>query len=118
MRPFGMPVRRLIAPVALLLSLTGCASARSSSAPVMAALGGASCPAADWSPAPPMRADSLSDYQRSVDARQRNDWANLARYRDANTALSAPKSGDTRVVFMGNSITDAWAKSFPAMFPG
>jgi acyl-CoA thioesterase-1 len=84
----------------------------------MSTLNGASCPAADWSPAPPIRADSLSDYQRSVDVRQRNDWANFARYRDANAALGAPKPGETRVVFMGNSITDAWAKSFPAMFPG
>jgi acyl-CoA thioesterase I len=79
----------------------------------------ASCPAAaDWAPAPLIKADSLSDYQRSVEVRQRNDWANLARYRDANAALGAPKPGEARVVFMGNSITDAWAKSFPTMFPG
>jgi acyl-CoA thioesterase-1 len=78
-----------------------------------------SCPAtASWSPAPPNSPDSLSDYQRSVDARTRNDWAFLARYRDANAALGEPKPGEARVVFMGNSITDAWAKSFPAMFPG
>jgi lysophospholipase L1-like esterase len=78
-----------------------------------------SCPAAAaWSPAPPIKADSLSEYQRSVETRQRNDWPNLARYREANAALGAPVSGETRVVFMGNSITDAWAKSFPAMFPG
>jgi acyl-CoA thioesterase-1 len=78
-----------------------------------------SCPAsASWTPAPPNSADSLTDYQRSVDARNRNDWAFLARYRDANAALGDPKQGEQRVVFMGNSITDAWAKSFPAMFPG
>jgi acyl-CoA thioesterase I len=78
-----------------------------------------SCPAAaSWSPAPPNSADSLTDYQRSVDARNRNDWAFLARYRDANAALGDPKPGEQRVVFMGNSITDAWAKSFPTMFPG
>jgi lysophospholipase L1-like esterase len=79
----------------------------------------ASCPAAaSWTPAPPNSADSLSDYQKSVDARNRNDWAYLARYRDANAALGDPKPGEGRVVFMGNSITDAWAKSFPTMFPG
>jgi acyl-CoA thioesterase-1 len=78
-----------------------------------------SCPAsASWTPAPPNSADSLTDYQRSVDARNRNDWAFLARYRDANAALGDPKRGEQRVVFMGNSITDAWAKSFPTMFPG
>ena len=104
---------------ALVASLAGCASARTSSPAAMTARNAASCPAtADWAPAPPIRSDSLSDYQRSVDVRNRNDWANLARYRDANAALGAPKPGEARVVFMGNSITDAWAKSFPAMFPG
>ena len=78
-----------------------------------------SCPAnASWAPAPPNSADSLSDYQKSVDARNRNDWAFLTRYRQANAELGDPKPGEARVVFMGNSITDAWAKSFPAMFPG
>jgi lysophospholipase L1-like esterase len=36
------------------------------------------------------------------------DWAQLARYRDANRLLSPPAVGDSRVVFMGDSITDAW----------
>jgi acyl-CoA thioesterase I len=114
-----MTLRPIVARAALLVSLTACASARPSASASMSAVSGASCPAAaDWAPAPPIRADSLSDYQRSVDVRQRNDWANLARYRGANAALGAPGPGETRVVFMGNSITDAWAKSFPAMFPG
>ena len=46
------------------------------------------------------------------------DWASLARYRDANTALGAPQPGEQRVAFYGNSITDSWAKHFDAMFPG
>lgn len=40
------------------------------------------------------------------DARVR-DWANLARYRDANRSLP-PAAAEARVVFMGDSITDAW----------
>ena len=48
----------------------------------------------------------------------RNDWANLARYQAANAQLSTPQPGEARVVFYGNSITDAWAQYFPAMFPG
>ena len=36
------------------------------------------------------------------------DWANLARYRDANRTLQPAASGETRVVFMGDSITDLW----------
>ncbi len=46
------------------------------------------------------------------------DWPNLARYGAANTALGDPKVGEKRVVFYGNSITDAWAQHFPKEFPG
>jgi len=48
----------------------------------------------------------------------RNDWADLRRYRAANDSLGAPAVGVDRVVFYGNSITDAWARFFPALFPG
>ena len=41
------------------------------------------------------------------DVRMR-DWAEMARYRDANKTLPAPSGSDRRVVFMGDSITDAW----------
>jgi acyl-CoA thioesterase I len=41
------------------------------------------------------------------DARVR-DWGNLARYKDVNRTLPAPAAGEARVVFMGDSITDAW----------
>jgi lysophospholipase L1-like esterase len=51
-------------------------------------------------------------------ARPGDDWANLRRYQAANAALAAPAPGEDRVVFYGNSITDAWARYFPAMFPG
>ncbi len=47
-----------------------------------------------------------------------DDWAKLGRYRAANEALGSPAPGEVRVVFYGNSITDSWAKFFPAMFPG
>lgn len=44
-----------------------------------------------------------------------HDWANLARYADANQKLGPAAAGEKRVVFMGDSITDGWdiAKSFP-----
>ena len=50
--------------------------------------------------------------------RLRTDWAYLERYRADNAALGAPRTGEQRVVFMGNSITEGWAKYFPTMFPG
>lgn len=46
------------------------------------------------------------------------DWPNLAKYRAANAQLGAPRPGERRVVFMGNSITEAWAPFFAAEFPG
>lgn len=49
---------------------------------------------------------------------QNADWPNLERYRKANAELAPAASGEQRVVFMGNSITDSWAPRFPAMFPG
>jgi lysophospholipase L1-like esterase len=50
--------------------------------------------------------------------RLRSDWAGLRRYRAANDSIGAPAAGEQRVVFYGNSITDSWARWFPAMFPG
>ena len=37
-----------------------------------------------------------------------NDFANLARYGEANTKLAPPAKDENRVVFMGDSITDGW----------
>ena len=56
--------------------------------------------------------------QRAADSAFRSDYANFARYRDANAQLTAPARGEKRVVFMGNSITEGWVKYFPTMFAG
>jgi lysophospholipase L1-like esterase len=57
---------------------------------------------------------ALQDVVRA-DARVR-EFANLRRYRDQNAAL---KPGQSRVVFMGDSITDLWAQPrFGGFFPG
>jgi lysophospholipase L1-like esterase len=47
-----------------------------------------------------------------------SDWPNLARYRADNAKLPAPKHGEKRVVFMGDSITDAWGRGKGKFFPG
>jgi lysophospholipase L1-like esterase len=44
------------------------------------------------------------------DEKVMQDWPNLARYRDSNAALAALAKDDSRVVFMGDSITDIWAQ--------
>jgi lysophospholipase L1-like esterase len=40
------------------------------------------------------------------------DWPNLAAYRNANAMLGPPAEDEARVVFMGDSITEFWTKSF------
>jgi lysophospholipase L1-like esterase len=56
--------------------------------------------------------------QELREQRIHNDWAWLERFRQANAELPPPAPGEQRVVFMGNSITEAWAKYFSAHFPG
>ena len=51
------------------------------------------------------------------DNRLRDDWAFLARYREANEQVGPPRPGEQRVVFYGNSITDSWPQYFDTMFP-
>ncbi|HEV2469857.1 MAG TPA: SGNH/GDSL hydrolase family protein [Candidatus Sulfotelmatobacter sp.] len=57
----------------------------------------------------------LDQYRASRIAMFTDDFGQLARYRDANAALGAPKAGEGRVVFFGDSITDIWKldESFP-----
>jgi lysophospholipase L1-like esterase len=48
-----------------------------------------------------------------------HDWPNLARYAEANAALATPAKFEMRVVFMGDSITDAWVgPEYGGFFPG
>lgn len=44
------------------------------------------------------------------------DWANLNRYKAANEKLNPPSLNEQRVVFMGNSITEAWVSNSPGFF--
>lgn len=45
-----------------------------------------------------------------------NKYANFEKYRDANMKLGAPAEDENRVVFMGNSITEAWERINPDFF--
>src|ERR1700731_807118 len=48
-----------------------------------------------------------------------HDWPNLVRYAEANAAVPAPAKVELRVVFMGDSITDAWVSpEYGGFFPG
>jgi lysophospholipase L1-like esterase len=45
-----------------------------------------------------------------------NQYANFEKYREANMELGLPSDTETRVVFMGNSITEAWRSQSPHFF--
>jgi lysophospholipase L1-like esterase len=48
-----------------------------------------------------------------------NDWAELNRYAEAGKQTLPPKMGESRVVFIGDSITDLWDEAgFGGFFPG
>jgi lysophospholipase L1-like esterase len=57
-------------------------------------------------PADPCAA--LKENQKEMESTLR-DWPNLAKYRDDDARLGAPAKGESRVVFMGDSITESWA---------
>lgn len=46
------------------------------------------------------------------------DPADLKVYQKANAELGAPKAGENRVVFLGDSIIEKWQPTFAANFPG
>jgi lysophospholipase L1-like esterase len=68
--------------------------------------------------APATPVPTVAQLQAKLDAQQAqlNDWPNLARYRKAD--LELPASEDGRVVFFGDSITDAWTANGGKFFPG
>jgi lysophospholipase L1-like esterase len=96
-------------------------AAQSTQAPAPAAvqqpaMPGAAPPAAPPTGCPEM-ATALTALMRS-DMRLA-DWPNLTRYREANRTLPPPSSGESRVVFMGDSITDSWQQPrYGGFFPG
>ncbi len=47
-----------------------------------------------------------------------NDWANLIRYKAENSKLGLPSENESRIVFMGNSITEGWLQIYPEFFEG
>jgi hypothetical protein len=65
-----------------------------------------------------MTQEQRDAFRKTMQEQQRNDWANLNRYREDNTKIGLPAIGEARVVFMGNSITDFWIRFSPEFFTG
>ena len=58
----------------------------------------------------------LDQYRTSRISIYTDDFAQLARYREADAKLASRPAGEKRVVFVGDSITDYW--KLPDYFPG
>jgi lysophospholipase L1-like esterase len=70
-------------------------------------------------PQPPKPAPQSVDYKNQHDHQLAVDFGGLERYKADDATLSPPASGEKRVVFMGDSITDGWKISGPdGSFPG
>jgi lysophospholipase L1-like esterase len=90
---------------------------RALSQPLLAIL--LSFPALAQQPVPPIPSTGFSEldqYRASRISIYTDDFGQLARYRDADAALAPPEAGESRVVFLGDSITDYW--KLPNFFPG
>jgi len=70
-------------------------------------------PAPKAVPAP--KAAPATDWKTLHDAQMKEDWPWLGKFKEADVALGPPAAGENRVVFMGDSITEAWHidQSFP-----
>jgi lysophospholipase L1-like esterase len=68
-------------------------------------------PAAQTAPPAKPATDACEAMRKKLD-----DWPQLSRYADANAAM--PPTQSDRVVFYGDSITDAWTRNGGSFFPG
>ena len=64
-------------------------------------------------PAPVANAEQIAAMEAKL-----ADWPQLGRYRAENAALAPAAPGEQRVVFYGDSITDAWGRGAGDFFPG
>lgn len=75
------------------------------------------CFYSSFSQTPTPTPDPLTVEKQRADRLQSrlNDFAQLSRYRDANSQVKPPEKNEKRVVFLGDSITDSWklAEYFP-----
>jgi lysophospholipase L1-like esterase len=63
---------------------------------------------------------TLAALEQRLDTQRRllADWAGLIHYGSENTELPRPASGEDRVVFLGDEITENWGRGAAKFFPG
>ena len=91
------------------------AAAQSAPAPPPADVPTLTTPAAD--PVLSRPVEELTPAQIGAMQKKLADWPQLARYRDENATLAAPRPADACVVFYGDSITDFWGRRHGRFFP-
>jgi lysophospholipase L1-like esterase len=60
----------------------------------------------------------LLEQQLAAERHLLRDWGGLTRYGSENTELRPPAAGETRVVFLGDQITELWGRGNAKFFPG
>jgi lysophospholipase L1-like esterase len=77
-------------------------------------------PAAAEARTPPKPSpEQIAAGQKAHDEQVKNDWPWLGRFKEADLKLPPPAEGESRVVFMGDSITEGWHIEGPqGSFPG
>jgi len=65
---------------------------------------------------PQLTSEQQEQMRKAQEERLHNDWSDLKRYRDQDATLGSPAAGENRVVFLGDSITDAWIREVPMFF--
>ncbi len=65
---------------------------------------------------PQLTSEQQEQMRKAQEERLHSDWADLKRYRDQDATLAAPTADENRVVFLGDSITDAWIRVVPVFF--
>jgi lysophospholipase L1-like esterase len=80
----------------------------------------ASAPAATPTPATVIDSTELQKLRADLSWARKVllDWPDVGRYRDENARMAAPSTNESRVVFMGDSITDFWGRQRGTFFPG
>jgi acyl-CoA thioesterase I len=111
--------RMLKLALLLLLSVAICRNAGAQApppamAPPPAGQTGAQASPPAGPPGMPGTPEQRAAMMKAHDEQMKNDWAFLARYHDANAAISGP----VKAVFMGDSITELWARDPATFFPG